>query len=367
MCCKSVVRSPIISDKHECYQAFIAYKWFAYKDMITIYSHSVRLFVSLLVTTFFLVLPGFAKNNETVGLLAGAGGLGDQSYNDMTFAGLARAQKKYDFRLLVEETKSSEESQLEGLKKLLARGAEVIVANGSGLEKVIKEYAPRFPKKYFIVNDYAIHGHKNVASTLFRNHEGAYLVGVLAALMSKAGAIGFIGGVDLSVIRGFEKGFILGARKASELVQVRSVFVTKNGDLSGFNSPNLGYELASEMYENGVDIIFAAAGLTGNGVIEAARRHRKLVIGVDSDQDHMAKGTVLTSMMKRLDRVTYNEIASIMEGSFNPGTRYYGLKDGGVSLTPMHYTKHLVSEETLNLLQQIQDEIINGEITIEVN
>lgn len=337
------------------------------QHMVSLTKYTVHFCLVFLVTTVFLALPVSSKDIETVGLLAGVGGLGDQSYNDTTFAGLAQAQKKYSFTLIFEETTSSEKSQIEGLEKLLSRGADIIVVNGSGLEKLIEEYAPRLPEKYFVVNDNAIHDQKNVVSILFQNQEGAYLVGVLAALMSEAGSIGFIGGVDLPAIRSFESGFIKGAAKVSSKVQVTSVFVSKNGDLSGFNSPDLGYQLAGEMYGKGVDIIFAAAGLTGNGVIEAARRHRQLVIGVDSNQDHMAKGTVLTSMMKRLDRVTYKEIASILEGSFEPGIRYYGLKDGEISLTPMHYTKHLVPEETLKLLQQVQKDIINGKITIDTS
>ena len=306
--------------------------------------------------------PPLRAEVMTVGLLVGSGGLGDQSYNDMTFSGLGKAQQEYGFKLIVEESFGTADSQEKALKSLLRQAADVIVANGAGLDQLIIKHAPRYPEKYFIVNDYAIEGHDNIASTVFAHEEGSYLVGLLAASCSKTGKIGFIGGVDLPQLRDFLEGYTLGVQKVSPSSSISTVFLTGAGDFSGFEKPNEGMQAATQMYNDGVDIIYAVAGLTGNGVIQAALREKKLVIGVDSDQDHMAKGHVLTSMMKRLDRSTYAEISQILTGDFKPGIKFYSLKNGGVSLSPMRFTRHLISDQTFDLLEQAEQDIIHGKI-----
>lgn len=320
------------------------------------------IFITTLVLLLFSHLECSAK---TVGLLAGAGGVGDQSFNDMTLTGLGEAQQKYQFNLILEESRDTYESQEEALKLLLARGADVIVANGSGLEKLVKKYSPLHPKKYFLVNDFAVKDCPNVASTVFAHHEGSYLAGILAASITDTGAIGFIGGVDLPVIKAFFDGFNQGARAISSEVKISSKFIAIDGNLAGFENPQQGFVTATEMYQNNIDIIFSVAGMTGNGIIEAARRQNKLVIGVDSNQDHMAKGNVLTSMMKRLDRATYQEMVKIMENQFEPGVSYYSLKNGGVSLTPMKYTHHLIPVSVAELLRKTEQDIINGHVRIQ--
>lgn len=298
-----------------------------------------------------------------MGLLVGSGGLGDHSYNDMTFSGLGKAQKEFGFKLIIEETNRSATSQSRALLKLFENGAEVIIANGSGLHNLISESAPRYPDKYFIINDFAISGFNNIASTVFAHEEGSYLVGLLAASLSKTGNIGFIGGVDQPVLHTFLKGYKLGAQSVVPGIKTRVAFISPQGDYSGFANPSRGFEIASQMYLKDVDIIYAVAGLTGNGVIQAAYKHGKMAVGVDSDQDHMAKGHVLTSMIKKLDRSTYLEVSKVMKGEFESGVKYYGLKNGGISLSPMRFTKHLIPEETLKKLKQAEQDIIDGRIT----
>lgn len=313
------------------------------------------------------VNPLHAVAIEIVGLLAGAGGLGDQSYNDMTMTGLGKAQNEYHFKLIVQETQGTQESQEEGLKRLLEQNAEVIVTNGAGLGNLITTYSVRYPHKYFLVNDFAAEGYDNVASTLFAHEEGSYLAGLLAASVSTSGSIGFIGGVDMPVIHRFLDGFTQGANSVSEKVIITSAFISPKGDYSGFTDPSRGFQVATTMYQDGVDIIFAVAGLTGNGVIQAASVQKKLVIGVDADQDHMAKGYVLTSMMKRLDQSTYLEMIKIMNNTFKPGVTHYGLENGGVSLSPMLFTRHLIDDETIKHIHQAEQDIINGKIRIHSN
>ncbi len=297
-----------------------------------------------------------------VGLLVGSGGLGDQSYNDMTLSGLGKAQQEYGFKLIIEESFGTTESQEKAFKSLLDQKADVIVANGAGLDQLIVEHAPKYPDRYFIVNSSAIKDHNNVASTVFAHKEGSYLAGLLAGSYSTSGKIGFIGGVNIPPIQEFLDGYSLGAQRTSPDIEIDVIFMTEAGDFSGFDKPNEGMQVASQMYKEGVDIIYSVAGLTGNGVIQAALREKKMVIGVDSDQDHMAKGHVLTSMIKRLDRSTYAEITQILNGDFSPGIKFYSLKNGGVSLSPMRFTLHLTSDETLELLKQAEQDIIHGKI-----
>lgn len=311
-----------------------------------------------------ILMPLYSSAIETVGMLAGAGGLGDQSYNDMTMTGLGKAQQKYKFKLIVQETEGTAESQELGLRKLLDQGAEVIVANGAGLGQLIKNYSPRYPQKYFLVNDYPVEGFHNVASTTFAHKEGSYLAGLVAASVAGNDSIGFIGGVDIPVIRSFLAGFTQGARSVSESINITSFFISPEGDYSGFTNPAEGYRIATKMYQEGIEIIYAVAGLTGNGVIQAAGDQTKLVIGVDADQDHMAKGYVLTSMMKRLDESTYLEISKMMDNTFTPGVTHYGLANKGVSLSPMRFTRHLINKTTLEKIDQAKQGITNGTITV---
>ena len=317
---------------------------------------------AILVLACCAVAQG-AAGVRTVGMLVGAGGLGDQSYNDMTFSGLGKAQKEFGFRLVVSETNGTSGAAREvAMEKLLREEAEVIVASGTGLIELVKAYSLRYPQKIFLINDCRLEGFGNVASTVFAHMEGSYLVGMLAAAMSTTGTVGFVGGVEMPIIKEFLTGYTCGARRVAPRVRVASQFLSVAPDFSGFENPQQGYETAVRMYEDGADVIYSVAGLTGNGVIQAASRQGRFVIGVDADQDHMAKGHVLTSMMKRLDRATYQEMVKILNGNFLPGITHYDLSNGGVSLTPMTYTRELVPEGILRQIRQAEEEIINGTV-----
>lgn len=321
-------------------------------------------FIFLVSTFLCLFFSATAIAVDTVGFLAGAGGLGDQSFNDMTFSGLGRAQKEYNFKIIIEETQPFPQSREKAMDSLIKQGAEIIIANGSGLFETVLKYSQMNPERYFIVNDSAIEGYPNVTSTVFANDEGSYLVGLLAAAVSTTKSIGFIGGVNIPVIHTFLQGYIKGAKTIDPHISIHSHFLSPANDYTGFENPILGHTEAVKMYNKGIDVIFSVAGLSGNGIIQAAREKRKLVIGVDANQDHMAKGNVLTSMMKRLDRATYLELSKILEDRFEPGVQYYSLKNGGVSLTPMQYTQHIVAPEIMQLLKDAERSIISGDTVI---
>lgn len=311
---------------------------------------------------FFLIFSDSAQA-ATVGFAAAAGGLGDNGFNDMAYTGLRKAQQQYGFRLLVAEAEKTGIAGEAELKNILEQ-SDVIVFLGDQYEKSARIAAAKYREKHFLILDVEIKDLPNLASVMFKQHEGSFLAGVLAGSMSRTGIAGFAGGAEIPVIHAFRVAYEEGIRYANPAVKVISSFASGPDDYSGFDKPEKGFEMASQQYAQGADIIFAAAGLTGNGVIEAARKHKKFVIGVDSDQDAMAKGYVLTSMIKRLDTAAFNEISKFMEQRFEPGVRKYGLKEKGVSLSEMKYTKDLIPKEVSEKIAAAEEKIVSGEIKV---
>lgn len=330
-----------------------------------------RFTVALIAIVFFCSTALSASSSQSqnekklvLGLLVGISGLGDESFNDMTYAGLKRVQQEQNLKLIFEDSKKSDEAFKQSMQRLLEKGAQIIVANGFYLKDLVAEVAPQYPDRFFILQDAVLPELPNVASILYSVHEGSFLAGAMAGLMTKSGRVGFLGGVDIPIMHVFRQGYAEGVQYVTPKVQVVSEFVSKAPDFSGFKDPGKGYEMAKKQYLTGVDIIFAAAGLTGNGVIQAARKKGTYVIGVDSDQDHLAKGTILTSMMKRLDVATYKEVSEIIAGNFEPGVKIYGLKEQGVGLTPLTYTKDIIPQEVIERLSELEQLIKKGKITV---
>ena len=301
-----------------------------------------------------------------VGFLMPSSGLGDQSFNDMTYAGLVRARNDFKFELIREKAyDNTEESRVASLEKLLRRGATVVVANGWEYRTVIRESSLKNPQVKYILNDMPVKAGKNLVSTVYGQHEGAFLAGALAGWMTRSGKVGFIGGEKMPVIQAFLKGYEEGALHGKGDVDLSARFLGDSDDpRSGFDNPALAYQKAKEMYENGVYIILTVAGRSGNGVIRAATEEKQFVIGVDADQDHMARGYVLTSVMKRLDHTTYMELAAIMAGEFKPGIHHYGLREGGVALSPMKYTRDIIGPAIMGRLRELEGSIIEGKIVV---
>lgn len=305
-----------------------------------------------------------AARKLSVGLLVGVQGLGDQSYNDMTYAGLVRARQVHGITIFLEHTGSEAGAIEAAMERLLDRKVDIIVANGFYYSSAVNTSARRFPERHFIIQDAVIEGLPNVAAVTYAVEEGSFLVGALAALMTRTGQCAFIGGVDVPIMQPFRRGYVQGVQYINPKLTVWTDFISRGSDFSGFNNPAAAYDLAMGLYKNGVDIIYAAAGVSGNGVMRAARKSGHFVIGVDSDQDHMAKGQVLTSMMKRLDVTTFEEVDKIVRGKFKAGVKRYGLKAGGIGLTEMKYTRHLIPDEVFDRLKGIENDIVDGKIVI---
>ncbi|NDV25768.1 BMP family protein [Desulfovibrio sp. JC010] len=301
------------------------------------------------------VKVGFVHSGETIN---------DSSFNEMAVAGLRRLQKEQQVQILPRRGGFTTERTLEAVSSLLSEEVRIMVINGAPIGNRFGEVALDHPEVIFILTDSRIEGYPNIISIDYAQGMGSCLVGALCAWQTKTGRVGFIGGNELPVIKEFLKGFREGVKYSGRDVEVDVQYVRKGNAEKGFEDPQQANILASRMYGAGVDIIFAVAGLSGNGVIQAARNSGNLAVGVDSDQDHMAKGSVLTSMMKRLDIAVYKEVLAVLNGTHVPGRRVYDLSNEGVCLTEMKYSKHLIAPDVLEKLHELKAKLVSGKVKL---
>lgn len=332
--------------------------------MSRIYLHIIlTLFLFLSVLSFGKVSVCQAKEVK-IGFVASGGTINDSSFNQMVAAGLHRLQKEHQVSLVVRRGGFSVESVTDAVYSILGEGVEILVINSMPAGNRFGAIALDYPDVVFIFNDSDLEGYPNVISIDYAHDMGSCLVGALCAWQTKTGRIGFIGATELPVIKNFLNGFRNGVRLSGKDVEVDVNYVRSGESEKGFEDPQQANALALQMYGAGADIIYSVAGLSGNGIIQAARETGNLVVGVDSDQDHMAKGTVLTSMMKRLDIAVYKECLSVLKGTYVPGCKKYGLADGGVGLTEMKYSKHLVSPVVLKKIDEMEQDLSSGKIKL---
>ena len=283
------------------------------------------------------------------------GGKFDKSFNQAAYDGAERWKKETGKAYL--EFEISNPAQREQAKRRMAeRGANPIVgigfAQGSSMEKVAKE----FPKLQFAIIDSVV-GLPNVQSIVFKEHEGSFLVGMMASMASKTGKVGFVGGMDIPLIRKFQCGFEQGARYANPKIETSANMTGTTP--TAWNDPARGAELAKAQFAAGVDVIFAAAGGTGMGVYQAAKDARKYAIGVDSNQNHVQPGTMLTSMVKRVDVAVYQAFKGV-----TPGSTSLGLKEGGVDYAVDAHNERLITPEMKKKVEAAKADIIAGRIKV---
>jgi len=286
-------------------------------------------------------------------------GLNDKGFNDYAYDGLKQAEKKFNIEGVVIEPSTMQDHEA-SLRFFAGQKFDAIIVVGVSFNDAIRKVAAEYPELLFFVIDSEIE-EGNIRGIYFREDEGAYLCGHLAARMSKTGKIGFIGGVKIPVIERFAAGYRNGALAAVNSTEVVEQYVAE--DYTGFNSPEKASEMALDMYRTGCDVIFPAAGASGLGVISAAVKARGQVIGVDMNQDSLAPGLVLTSMLKRVDLVVENIIKNICEGK-NPAAikRSYGISDGVIGLTDFQLSSKVVGDELISELATIRKAIIDGTI-----
>ncbi|WP_088225971.1 BMP family ABC transporter substrate-binding protein [Desulfosporosinus sp. FKB] len=301
-----------------------------------------------------------AQSKVKVGLLTGVGGLGDKSFNDLANDGAKKAESELGVQLKVVEPPdlASEESMMRDLAKA---GNDLVIVVGFDMAEPLKKVAPEFPNTKFAIIDAEVPG-SNISSLVFNEHEGSFLVGALAGMMTKTNKVGAIPAMDIPFLNRFTVAYAQGAKYTNPNVQV--VVQPIGSDFSSFNDPAKAKSIALTMYNQGVDIIYHAAGGSGSGLFEAAKETKKYAIGCNSDQDYMAQGLVLTSMMKRVDVAVYDSIKGIVDKNFKTGTNTYGVANGGIGITDMKYTKDLIGADKLKKLDDIKKGIIDGTIKV---
>ncbi|WP_395295859.1 BMP family protein [Kitasatospora hibisci] len=284
---------------------------------------------------------GSSEGGIKVGMAYDIGGRGDQSFNDSAARGLDKA--KADLGVTVTEadakTGEAEADKETRLKNLVTAGYSPIIAVGFVYQSAVEKVAKENPNTKFAIIDSASDTQPaNVTSLTFSEQEGSYLAGVAAALKSKAKHIGFIGGVQSELIKKFEAGYVAGAKSVDPNIRIETTYLTTPPDFSGFNSPDKGKEAAQGQLDKGADVIYSAAGSSGNGAIEAvSNKPGALAIGVDSDQAAQPalakyKNVIMTSMVKNVDKAVYAYIESAKKGSVFTGVKNFDLKADGVSL-----------------------------------
>ena len=283
------------------------------------------------------------------------GGKFDKSFNEAAYRGMEQWKKETGKPYL--EFEISNESQREqAIRRMAERGATPIIGVGFGQASSIEKVAKDFPKLQFAIIDMVI-SQPNVQSVVFKEHEGSFLVGAMAAIASKTGKVGFVGGMDIPLIRKFQCGYEQGAKHVNSKAEVFANMTGTTG--AAWNDPARGGELARAQFSKGADVVFAAAGGTGTGVYQAAKDAGKLAIGVDSNQNHLQPGTMLTSMIKKVDVAVYN----VAKGH-KPGLTVLGLKEGGVDYALDEHNAKLVSADMKKKVDAIKADIIGGKIKV---
>ncbi|MGJ5753770.1 basic membrane protein A [Streptomyces puniciscabiei] len=274
-----------------------------------------------------------------IGLAYDVGGRGDRSFNDSAARGADKAEKEFggSIKELTAKTSDTEADREQRLSDLAQAGYNPVVAVGFSYAKAVETISKQYPKTSFGIVDSVVNA-PNADSITFTEEQGSYLAGVAAALKSKAHHIGFIGGVDVPLIKKFEAGYVQGAKATDPKIKVDTQYLSHGSDFSGFASPDKGKAAAQGMLDNGADVIYSAAGSSGNGAIEAVSGKKGTwAIGVDSDQYNIPglakyKNSILTSMVKNVDVGVYDFIKSVHDGKPLTGLNAYSLAKNGVSL-----------------------------------
>ncbi len=290
---------------------------------------------------------------------------GDYAFIDMMRRGAGKA--KAEVGISYEEFNLPEgRDRMEFLKEIADSGVTHIIAVGFQNVVPVLSVADQYPEVHFTVIDGIVPPlFKNVQSINFKDHEGAFLVGILAGELSPTNKIGFIGGMDVPLIKNFEYGFRQGAeyaRPSIEFVPSDTIGTTP----AAWSDPERAKALAKKQFNSGVGVIFAAAGGSSVGVLEAAAEMDRLAIGVDTNQNGLYPGNVLTSMVKRVDKVVYDVLTNSFSGKWEPGIKYLGIKENALDYAVDIHNKDLVTKKAIDKVEEAKDRIVRGLITVEV-
>jgi basic membrane protein A len=306
------------------------------------------------------VAAGAAAADPKLGIVYDAGGKFDKSFNQSAYEGAERFKKETKIPYI--EVQASSDTQAEQVLRGLARKKlDLIAAIGFSQTQAVQKVAQEFPNVRFVLIDGAAKG-GNVNSVLFREEEGSYLVGVAAAIASKSKKIGFVGGMDIPLIRSFACGYAQGAKATNPKIETMQNMVGTTS--AAWNDPAKGGELARAQFDRGVDVVFAVAGGSGMGTLQTAKEKGKLGIGVDSNQNYLHPGTMLTSMVKHVDNAIYDSFMEMKNGTWKAGVTYKGLKENGVDWVVDKDNRALVTPDMEKKVNEAKANIINGKIKV---
>ncbi len=323
----------------------------------------LRLPVALLTATLSLgtISLGTARAAEiTPAVVFDMGGKFDKSFNESVHDGAEAFTKATGIAVSEFEVLNATQRE-QALRNYARRGQDPIIAVGFGHATAVKAVAADFPALHFVIMD-AVVDAPNVQSIVFREEQGSYLAGMLAALRSGTGKIGFVGGMDVPLIRKFACGYVQGARAANSKVEVLQNMTGSTP--AAWADPVRGAELARSQIERGADVVFHAAGATGVGVLQAAADAGKYGIGVDSNQNALHPGRVLTSMVKELDVATKTTLDAARAGTWHPGTLVLGLPENGVGLAFDSNNAQAVTADMRSKVDAARADIVAGRVTV---
>ncbi len=293
-----------------------------------------------------------------------SGKKGDKGFVDLIMQGAKKAQQ--EIGIASEEFRITEgQDRLLVFKKVLEQGFTHVIAVGFQNMVPVLTLADQYPQVKFTVIDTIVPPiYSNVQSISFKDHEGAFLIGAVAASVSDSKKLGFIGGMDVPLINNFALGYYQGARYIRSDVEL--VRDNVGDDPQAWNNPERAKSLAKKQFNDGVDVIFAAAGGSSIGVLEAAEEMGKHAIGVDTNQNNLFPGTVITSMVKRVDKAVYNTLTQTYSGRWKAGIKYLGLNDGALDYAVDIHNKDLITLDIIEKVEAAKDKIIRGVIEVEV-
>ena len=316
-------------------------------------------FFNIFVVSLTLVFSTSLLANK-IGVIYDSGGKFDKSFNELAFRTAERVQNELGWDML--EFEAANSTQIEqGMRKVADRGATLIVAMGFAQADAVAAIAPQYPDINFVAVDvcWVDDPAGNIYQACYLEHEGSFLVGIIAAMASKTGTVGFVGGMDIPLIRKFQGGYEQGAKHANPDIEVLANMTGTTPE--AWNNPTKGAELTKAQIDQGADVIYQAAGGTGIGVLQAAADAGIYGIGVDTNQNWMHPGSMLTSMLKRLDLTIFVQAEKTAAGTFEPGIHFLGLADGMVGYAT---EDGQVTAEMQSAVEAASAEIVSGAITV---
>jgi len=327
----------------------------------------VKMGFALMATAMIASGQSVAQAAEfRVGLVLDRGGKDDKSFNASAFRGASEAEKTLGVKVKTVEAPDDQAFETM-LRSFAQKKFDLIISIGVGQASAVQKVASQFKDSKFVLVDAEVNL-PNVRSILFEEHEGSFLMGYVASLASKSGKVGFIGGMDIPLIRRFQLGYEAGAKKANSSTKVVSNYIGVTSE--AWNNPPKGRELALSQMDGGVDVIFSAAGASGAGLFDAIEERSKGVaakrfaIGVDSNQNWVKPGLVLTSMIKRVDRAVLSSIQDTKSGTFSGGTQRLGLANQGIDYAIDQHNASILTPEMRKSLDAVRKEIVNGKVKV---